>query len=179
MTALTTTQVGPQAIPGLQLLPGERLVREGAPSGVLRLLALLNVTLLGTIGVVTIPVLWWLALRSVEVHRYWLTDRRLVVRTGIIGYQVRSIPLSRVVDVSVRANWLDRLFGLTHVDVRDMTGESASQGPSRGAKLLAVGAPDVWAEDILTRAGGAPVGSDATELGELVAVLRQLVPRLA
>ena len=76
MAAITTTTTD---IPGLALLPGERLIREGAPSGVLRLKALFNATLFGIFGFVTIPllpVLWWAALKGVEVHRYWLTDRR-------------------------------------------------------------------------------------------------------
>ena len=131
MAAIQTTTTH---FPGLSLLPGERLIREGAPSGVLRLRALIGATLVGLFGIVTIPflpVLWWAALRSVEVHRYWLTDRRLVVRTGLIGYKIRSIPLSRVVDVAVQTDWLDRLLGLTHIEVRDMTGESSAQGVSK------------------------------------------------
>lgn len=178
MAALTTTTT---AIPSPALLPGERLLREGAPSGVLRLKALLLTTIVGVCGLVTIPLLpalWWGALRAVAVHRYWLTDRRVIVRTGIIGYRLRSIPLSRVADVSVHASWLDRLLGLTHVEVRDMTGESAGEGTSRGAVLLGVDAPSAWSERILARSGG---GLDAQggELTEVVGLLRQLVDRAA
>ncbi|TNE88727.1 MAG: PH domain-containing protein [Deltaproteobacteria bacterium] len=176
MAALTTT-----TIPGLALLPGERLIRQGTPSGVLRLRALILATAIGVLGVVTIPLLpvfWWAALKGVDVHRYWLTDRRVIVRTGIIGYRLRSIPLSRVADVSVQATWLDRLLGLTHVEVRDMTGESAGEGVSKGAMLLGVDAPGLWAESILARSGGA-LEAGGSQLDEMVGLLRALVAKAA
>lgn len=178
MTAIATFD----DFPSPALLPGEVLVRQGGPSGVLRLRALLISTVIGVFGVVTIPllpVLWWAALREVEVHRYWLTNRRLIVRTGIIGYRIRSIPVSRVADVSVRASWFDRLLGLTHIDVRDMTGESAGDGISRGAKLLAVESPDAWSEDILARSGGSLATEGQGELAKMVGLLEALVAKAA
>ncbi|MCO4745161.1 MAG: PH domain-containing protein [Proteobacteria bacterium] len=178
MAAIQTTT----HFPGLVLLPGETLIREGEPSGVLRLRALAVATLIGVLGVVTIPllpVLWWAVLRGVAVHRYWLTDRRIIVRTGIIGYRLRSIPLSRVADVSMQATWLDQLFGLTHVEVRDMTGESGGEGLSKGAMLLAVDAPELWSSAILARSGGAVDAKPSAELGQVVGLLQRLVDRAA
>ena len=100
------------------------------------------------------------------------------VATGVIGYRVRSIPLTRVADVSVQASWLDRLLGLTHVEVRDMTGESAGEGVSKGALLLGVDAPGLWAEQILAGSGGA-LDSGGGQLDEMVGLLRTLVAKAA
>ncbi len=191
MTTALAPSTLPPGIPTLQLLPGERVVHEGVPSGVLRLASLAGTTLLSLItvfGIPFLPLFWWLGLRQVAVHRYWLTDRRLVVRTGIIGYQIRSIPLSRIVDVSTRASWFDRLLGLTHIHVRDMTGESAGEGVSRGVRLLGVQDPETWAASILTRststaAPGAtspPVAArDGAQLDTVVSLLQTLVDRAA
>ncbi len=164
------------SIPTLRLRPGERLIREGRPLGVLRLRELLMWTFVGVLGVFTIPLLpalWWGALKSVSVHRYWLTDQRLVVRTGLIGYQLRSIPLDRVVDVSVRASWLDRILGVVGVEVRDMTGESGggNAGVSKGARLLAVTDAARWTDAILDRQR-APAADGETVLQALRALVQ-------
>ena len=183
LTALTASTRPELPIPELQLLPGETLIREGRPSAVLRLKLLATNTLVGALTVLMIPflpALWWAVLRSVAVHRYWLTDRRLVVRTGVIGYQMRSIPLSRIVDVSVKTSWLDQLLGLTHIDVRDMTGESGGDGLSRGVQLFGVDRPDLWVEELLGRSGGPLDGDrDATQLDTMVGLLQELVAKAA
>lgn len=119
--------------------------------------------------------------RRIARHRYWLTDKRLVVQEGLIGQQVRSVPLSRVVDVTVRQNWLDRLFGVTSLDVRDMTGEVGGPGPSRGLQLFDVTQPEQWKKEILARTGSviATDQSQGRELGQMVSLLQQLVDRKA
>jgi uncharacterized membrane protein YdbT with pleckstrin-like domain len=50
----------------------------------------------------------WLVWRST---RYVLTDRRLVLRSGVLGRRGRDLPLVRINDVSFRRTLLERLIG--------------------------------------------------------------------
>lgn len=88
---------------------------------------------------------WVVAKQRWHWHRWWLTDKRLVVRQGVIGYQLKSVPLDRIVDVTLKASWWDRLWGLQHIQVRDMTGEVGGyNNRSKGLEMLAVeGAEDI------------------------------------
>ena len=178
---MTQVDTNPSNFPQLELLPGEQLLHEGRPTPAYRTRRLVENILFSTLGLVTLPflpVFWWATERSVAAHRYWLTDRRLVVRTGLIGYTMRSIPLSRIVDVSVQSSWVDRLFGLTHIQVRDMTGELSDLSSSKGVLLLGVAQPTRWTQAILMRSGGALEGKDE-DSSEMVHLLRQLVTQSA
>jgi uncharacterized membrane protein YdbT with pleckstrin-like domain len=165
-------------------LPGEVLITTGRPrpQSWQRLFWPEALTLM--VLVVTAPAAilsWWTSQRRVSRHRYWLTNTRLVVQEGLIGQQVRSVPLSRIVDVTVRQNWLDRIFGITNLDVRDMTGEMGGPGPSRGLQLFDVTGPDAWKQEILSRTSATiPCESnEGRELGQMVSLLQQLVDRQA
>lgn len=50
----------------------------------------------------------WLRWRTTH---YVLTTHRIVVRTGVLSRQGRDVPLARVMDVSFRHTFLERLFG--------------------------------------------------------------------
>lgn len=167
-------------LPSFSLLPGERLLESGEPEGALlrQLDVVAWLTVLGSMGVLlpALPLWLWANRAWHGRHRYWLTDRRLVVQTGIIGQSLRSVPLSRVADVEVRASWLDRLFDVQHVVVRDMTGEVSSGGMSAGFRLAAVADAAGWAERILALAGPCdptnPAGLSGDEPATLAALER-------
>lgn len=167
-------------LPSFSLLPGERLLESGEPEDrlVTQLDAAAWLTVLCSLGsLLPLLPLWLWANRAWRGrHRYWLTDRRLVVQTGIIGQSLRSVPLGRVADVEVRASWFDRLFGLQHVVVRDMTGEVSSGGMSAGFRLAAVADAAGWAERILALAGPCgptdPPGPSGDEPATLAALER-------
>ena len=72
----------------------------------------------------------------------------------MVGYQVQSVPLDRIVDVTLRASWLDRLFGLEHITVRDMNGEVSPSAMSVGLNLFAVENAEAVADAIITASRG-------------------------
>jgi uncharacterized membrane protein YdbT with pleckstrin-like domain len=64
--------------------------------------------------VVAVLVLLWWSLRPWlrwMTTRYVMTDRRVVVRTGVLSRNGRDVPLSRVNDVSFQHTVIERLFG--------------------------------------------------------------------
>ena len=174
MTASTSTDR-----PTLVLQPGETILLEGAPVAQLASAKIWGTILVYAVTVVLLPLAVFVPLfvhQSMGWHRWWLTNQRLVVRTGFIGWQLRSVPLDRIVDVTHRASWWDRLWGVEHIAVRDMTGEIGSSGTSTGLQLLGVEDAAAVARRILAETPSSPVrGTD--DLGDVVRLLEVLVAR--
>ena len=59
------------------------------------------------------PFLFWLA------TVYGFTDRRIITRTGIITRRGHDIPLSRVSDIEIEINLMDRPFGCGSLLISD------------------------------------------------------------
>jgi len=65
-------------------------------------------------------------------YHYWVTDKRVVWRHGVIGYSITSVPLERISDVAVSRTFWERVCGVGGVVVREMTGEPRSGYPWYG-----------------------------------------------
>lgn len=66
------------------------------------------------IGLGTVFLLvWWVVMPFVRwaTAQYVITNRRVIVRTGIIARQGRDMPLQRINDVHFRYGYIDRLLG--------------------------------------------------------------------
>ena len=127
-----------------------------------------------------LPFMWISAHLSFQKHRYFLTTHRIVVTTGVIGESSRSVPLERVSDVQLSYGWVDKMFALEHITIRDMTGEA--QG---GAVMQAVTGASHVQQMILREvhrvnrieSAPAPVKQQplaSTGESEVVALLRQI-----
>jgi membrane protein YdbS with pleckstrin-like domain len=53
-------------------------------------------------------------------YHYWVTDKRVVWRHGVIGYSVTSVPLERISDVAVSRTFWERVCGVGGVVVKEM-----------------------------------------------------------
>lgn len=125
---------------GIMLMEGEELLFEATPTegfvGYSILICCMTI-----IGVAVVPIVWLLAQSAKRQYKYWLTNRRVILSSGIIGHRVRSIPLERVSDVALSNTFPEMFAGISSVIVRDMTGESDS-----GRSLFAVeNAPELQA----------------------------------
>jgi len=56
-------------------------------------------------------------------YHYWVTDRRVIWKHGILGYSVTSVPLERISDVIISRTFLERICGVGGLIVKEMTGE--------------------------------------------------------
>lgn len=120
---------------GLALMDGEEVLMEGRPDPRplerYLLFTTLAVMLCTVVGLLGLPIAIAVIRAYVRKHRYWLTNSRVIVTTGIIGFRARSIPLERVSDVAISCDWLEKLMGIRTVVVRDMTGEALSGAAMR------------------------------------------------
>jgi len=53
-------------------------------------------------------------------YHYWVTDKRVVWRHGLIGYSVTSVPLERISDVAVSRTFWEKVCGVGGVVVKEM-----------------------------------------------------------
>ena len=85
------------------------------------------------VGIVLLPFVWVFSKIANSKFRFWLTNRRIILSSGFIGFKVRSIPLERISDVSLSRTLPEMLSGVSSLVVRDMTGEADS-----GASMVAI-----------------------------------------
>lgn len=116
---------------GIQRMEGEEVIFATEQDGLVRLS--LATACLTIVGIVAVPLVWLIASISQDKYRYWLTNRRVILASGFIGYTVRSIPLERISDVGLSRTIPEMVTGLSSVVVRDMTGEAQT-----GKSLLAI-----------------------------------------
>lgn len=165
---------------GLELLESEVLISTGTPTLTWKTQLTVANLILWPATVVLLPLVIFAPLfagMTFNWHRWWLTNQRVVVRTGFIGWSLRSIPLDRISDVTIRQGFWDQLFGTTHLCIRDMTGEVGSNGVSTGGNLY--GVPDALATQqsilsLLQNTRALPTHQDS----DVVALLGEIRDRL-
>ena len=118
---------------GVMLMDDEELILQLRPTGGFFTYAIV-VSCLTVVGIPVLPLTLVFVSLAYRRYRYWLTNRRVILAYGVIGFRVRSIPLERVSDVALSRTFPELLAGVTSVIVRDMTGEAQA-----GKSLFAVG----------------------------------------
>lgn len=116
---------------GIQRMEGEEVIFATEQDALVTLSVV--TACLTVVGVIAAPLVWLVAMVSKDKFRYWLTNRRVILASGFIGYRVRSIPLERISDVGLSRTLPEMLVGASSVVVRDMTGEAQT-----GKSLLAI-----------------------------------------
>ena len=78
-----------------------------------------------------------------EKQYYWITNKRVIQKSGFIGYRVNSIPLERVSDVIISRSFLESIFGFGSIHIQSLAGQASypNRFGSEGA-LLAVPDPE-------------------------------------
>jgi len=56
-------------------------------------------------------------------YHYWVTDRRVIWKHGIIGYSITSVPLEKISDVAVSRTFLETTCGVGGLIIKEMMGE--------------------------------------------------------
>lgn len=72
-------------------------------------------------------------------YHYWVTDKRVVWRHGVIGYSIKSVPLERISDVAVSRTFWERVCGVGGIVVKEMGAVSTYGYPYRAGVWYGVG----------------------------------------
>lgn len=74
-------------------------------------------------------------------QHYWITNKRVLYRKGILGYTISSIPLERISDVIVSRTFWERVFGFGSVLIQSLAGQ-ITYGRRLGAEGSFLAVPD-------------------------------------
>ena len=75
-------------------------------------------------------------------HHYWITNKRIIIKRGLIGYSITSIPYERISDIIISRSFLERFVGIASLHVQSLAGQySYGRFGGEGA-LLAVPNPE-------------------------------------
>lgn len=68
-------------------------------------------------------ILYLVANNRYKYQHYWITNKRIMYRRGILGYKISSIPLERVSDVIVSRGFVERMFGFGSILIQSLAGQ--------------------------------------------------------
>ncbi|MCD6478222.1 MAG: PH domain-containing protein [Candidatus Aenigmarchaeota archaeon] len=73
----------------------------------------------------------------------------MVVKKGIIGYQITSIPYERISDIIISRSFLENFFGIASLHLQTLAGQISSGRFGSEGQLLAVPDPEELQSKIL------------------------------
>lgn len=76
-----------------------------------------------------------------EHQHYWITNKRVMYKKGLIGYSISSIPLERISDIIISRSFIERLFGFGSLHVQTLAGQ-VTYGRRLGAEASLLAVPD-------------------------------------
>lgn len=80
--------------------------------------------------------------RKYKMMYYWITTQRIVVKKGLIGYSINSMPFERISDTLISRSFLEKIFGFGSLHIQTLAGQySMGRGGSEG-NLLAIPNPE-------------------------------------
>jgi len=92
---------------------------------------------------IILVILYLIANNKYNYQHYWITNKRVMYRRGLIGYRISSIPLERISDVIVSRTFWERVFGFGSILIQSLAGQ-ITYGRRLGAEgsLLAIPNPE-------------------------------------
>lgn len=164
----------------IKMLHGEELLYTGTPkrsalfkSGILEAL-LMTIFTCGVMALF-LPIQFFVASRKAKLHQHYLTNRRVIIVNGVLGYTIQSIPLNRISDVTIECTWVDRILDIRTIQVKDLA--------SQQVNLLAIERPIQLQEQLLEQVrrvatenelDAAPSSTVATKDPEMIRLLREI-----
>jgi len=97
----------------------------------------------GFIFLVLFVIFYLVANNRYNYQHYWITNKRVLCRRGILGYRISSIPLERISDVIVSRTFWERVFGFGSVLIQSLAGQITLNRYNRlGAEGSLIAIPD-------------------------------------
>ena len=59
---------------------------------------------------------------------YWITNKRVLVKRGLIGYRVNSIPFERISDIILSRSFIENIFGISSLHIQSLAGQFTQTG---------------------------------------------------
>ena len=87
-------------------------------------------------------------------HRYyWITNKRIIFKRGILGYSITSTPLERISDIAITRTLFEKIFKIQGLQIESLAGQHTPQGIFGGgaeSSLQAIPEPEKTQELIFS-----------------------------
>ncbi len=87
----------------------------------------LDIVLLGMIFTILffilIPILWLIARNRYKHQYYWITNKRVICKSGLLGYTISSVPFERISDIIISRSFLERILGFGSLYCQSLAGQ--------------------------------------------------------
>jgi len=87
-------------------------------------------------------ILYLVANNKYNYQHYWVTNKRMLCRRGLLGYRISSIPLERISDVIVSRTFWERVFGFGSVHIQSLAGQFTYGRGRLGSEGALLAVPD-------------------------------------
>lgn len=88
-----------------------------------------SLSLLLVLGLLLFSIVFWIiSSLKYKWEYYWLTNKRIIQRKGLIGHSISSVPYERISDVIVSRNWLEKLLGIGSLRIQTLAGQISGRG---------------------------------------------------
>ena len=85
-----------------------------------------NLLILFPIIILVLP--FFLASNEYSKRYYWITNKRIIFKRGILGYSITSTPLERISDVTITRTFLENIFGIPGLHIETLAGQYTPRG---------------------------------------------------
>ena len=92
---------------------------------------------------------WLLASLVYDKYLYWITNKRVLAKRGILGYRIISIPYERISDIIVSRSFIERIFGIASLHIQTLAGQISPGRLGSEGNLLAIPNPEATQKLIL------------------------------
>ncbi len=74
---------------------------------------------------------------------YWITNKRIAIKKGVLGYSITSIPYSKISDLAVSRSFLESIFKVGSIYIQTLAGQMSRKNV-KGAEgyLIALKNPE-------------------------------------
>jgi uncharacterized membrane protein YdbT with pleckstrin-like domain len=83
-----------------------------------------------------------LIVRKYNMMYYWITTQRVIIKKGLIGYSINSIPFERISDALISRSFLERIFGFGSLHLQTLAGQYSMGRAGSEGNLLAIPEPE-------------------------------------
>ena len=110
---------------GIMLMDGEELLLEAKANEGFVWYAVV-IALMTVVGIIVSPIVYLCAKVAQGKYRYWLTNRRVIISSGFIGFCVCSDPFERVSDVAFSNTLPELLANIQSAPDLNLTGVTST-----------------------------------------------------
>jgi len=98
------------------------------------------------LGIIFILMILWgifVPILRYSKEYYWITNKRIAIKKGVIGYSITSIPYAKISDLIVSRNFFEQIFRVGSIYIQTLAGQISGKN-TKGAEgyLAALDTPE-------------------------------------